>query len=135
MMQRDGISTFLSDIAKKYNKNIKFVMFAKLTGGHAGIVFARKSFESYEIHIDAQKMPCISHIFRALFHEIAHIVLSHFDYSSDEYLVVIKEQEAEADMWAFQEIGIFDEGGNIKEGKILCFKCLQSQMQTCLKNI
>ncbi|MCX5855626.1 MAG: hypothetical protein NTZ24_13830 [Deltaproteobacteria bacterium] len=135
MMQKDGISPFLSDIAKKYNKNIQFVMFLKLPGNQAGMVFSRKSFRSHEILIDDRKMPCVYHIFHTLFHEIAHVVLSHFDYSSNEFIVTIEEQEKEADIWAFQEIGIYDEVGSIKEGEMVCFKCLQSRIRTCMKKI
>lgn len=127
------ISPFLTDIGKDYNPKIKYVAFCDL-GEYLGEAQRRQSFESYKIFINKDKLICPYQILQTFYHEIGHIVLYHLGYryylknSSDNSV-----HEAEADNWAFNEMGMLDELGRVKEENELCFKCINTRSKNCLK--
>jgi hypothetical protein len=119
-------SEFLTDIAKEFNNKIDQVRFEQLERGHLGRVIGAGNLDGYCILIDRAKLHCSFHIFFTLFHEIAHIELSHTGirfYLADEHLREIREKEANE--WAFKQLEA--------DANKVCLRCLQSIPEHCLR--
>jgi len=126
-------SPFLSDIAKQYDPKIDHVSFCLpgLIENCNGQVFARKSVEEYRILIDENLLFCANRVLWVFFHEVGHIVLGHLKLTDSERFSKKLKLEGAADEWAFNQMGIFDNQGQVKN--IPCFNCIKDFSLKCRK--
>ena len=127
------VSPFLTDIAKSYNSAVQYVAFCDLDGRCLGEVQARRSFESYRIHIDRDRMICPHQVLFMFFHEIGHIVCDHMGYRYYRLPGVYLERGA--DEWAFMEMGMLDKQWQVKEENKACYDCMNQRSKRCLKGL
>jgi len=121
-------------LAKKYNPNIDYVEFSWLEENLFGIAARSSSHrEKYRILIDRKKTYCPVHLFFVFFHEVGHIVLDHLGYKYHAKNCSKEGKEAEADSWAFKELGIMDSQGKINEGYRICYGHITGQGKGCEK--
>lgn len=126
-------SDFLTGIAKGYCEGIDEVLFCDLPEKHEGIVFRDRATNSFVIYINRQKHICSFKIIFTLFHEIGHIVLSHFDIMFDKKEKPEREFiEIEADNWALRELDLC---GSKWPERSLCDECIRFARNTCFLNI
>jgi len=127
-------SEFLSDIAKKYSPQIEYVAFeAARDGGFGEARRSRNDLEKYYIHIDKNRLICSYQILYVFFHEIGHIVNFHLGYKYFNKKYSKEDKENEASIWAFKEMGMIDNMGNIKEEKKACHECMAKLCDKCLR--
>ncbi|MDD5451510.1 MAG: hypothetical protein PHT49_06395 [Desulfovibrionales bacterium] len=127
------ISPFLTDIAKSYNPKVEYVAFCDLPGRQLGEAGRPRAIEEYKILIDRNKLICPYQVLFILFHEIGHIELYHLGYRF--YKGNHSNHEEQADNWAFNQMGIMDNQGRVKEEEILCLKCIKERSRKCLKGL
>jgi hypothetical protein len=126
------ISPFLTAIAKDYKPQIA-VGFGDLTflkDKPLGIAWQRNP-NQYEIEIDRNRLICPHQVLYVFYHELGHIVRWHVGYR--RYLIGRDYYEDEADNFAFAEMGIMCERGEIKEENKLCYQCMKARSEICLK--
>jgi len=130
------VSPFLTAIAKDYNPNIEYVAFCDLSKRSKkaqGIAWGKKNTQWHAIEIDEKGLICPHQILYIFFHELGHIVNHHLGY---RYFTGSRSlHEEEADTWAFREMGMIDERGQVKEESKICYQCMKAKSKTCLKKI
>jgi len=131
------ISPFLTDIAKKYNPKIEYVAFSDLRylkESPLGIAWRKDpNVESYMIDIDKDRLICPHQVFFVLYHELGHVVHYHLGYR--HYTGSKSIHEEESNNWAFKEMGMINEQGQVKQECKLCYKCMKANSKVCLKGI
>jgi hypothetical protein len=128
------ISPFLTAIAKDYKPQI-VVGFGDLTflkTKPLGIAWQRNP-KHYEIQIDRNRLICPHQVLYVFYHELGHITRWHVGYR--RYLCSGSFHENEADNFAFAEMGMITERGEVKEQCKLCHQCMKAKSEICLKKI
>jgi hypothetical protein len=115
------ISDSLTKIAKGYCGKIEYVAFVPLDAETLAGIVRGSSSETYGILIDDKKQPCFHRATFCMYHEIGHIELFHLGYLFFHGDPVFKE--AEADRWAFSQMGKLDE---------TCRTCMAKRSAHCL---
>ena len=128
-------NSFLTGLAKKYAPKIEYVAFCELEAKF-GEARRKESYEVYKILIDPNRAICFLRVLFILFHEIGHIVLFHLGYryymkNESSYY----PKEVEADLWAFEQIGIIDKQGSVRKKYKACHSCMLTRSKKCLKGL
>jgi len=124
----------LLDIAKGYNLKIKEVFFClpELIENNKGMVFASKSPEKYRILLDENLLFCANQVLFTFFHEVGHIILKHLIRTEVERFIFKLDWEKAANEWAFNQMGIVDQQGQVK-GNAHCLECIKCFSRKCLR--
>ncbi|MBN2468016.1 MAG: hypothetical protein JXD19_07680 [Deltaproteobacteria bacterium] len=129
-----AVNPFLTTIAKQHHLKIEEVLFCRLERGHFGLAQKRKGAQIYRILIDKEQLACIYREFFTFFHELAHICLGHLEltgYANDSVKKQLKE--GEADLWAWEQMGILDKKGGPKPKYQVCYNCMAMRSPHCLR--
>ena len=96
-----------------------------------GVAFKDPVSGEYTISLDESKLPCPFMMLFVFYHELGHVVLYHLGYR--KWKMSDEDREKEADLWAYREIGIFDDNGQVKKDFIVCMRCMDRRSLQCLK--
>lgn len=131
------ISPFLTDIAKDYNPKIEYVAFSDLSflsDRPLGVAWRKDpNIEWYAIDIDRDRLICPHQVLFVLYHELGHIVNYHLGYR--HYFGSKSIHEEDANNWAFREMGMIDETGQVKPKNEVCYQCMKTRSKSCLKEL
>ena len=114
----------LSELAKKYNPKIDYVSLESLNGDLGRAYRSHDQVEKYRICVDADRSLCATHTFFIFAHELGHIVLCHLGYKYFKTDFPLDARDAEANAWAFKEMGMIDSQGKINEKDRVCYDCI-----------
>lgn len=128
----EGISPFLSDIAKDHDARIEYVMFTVVPlDGAFGMVQRKTTVDAYRILIDRQRNPCTNRILFTFYHEVGHVILNHLNPNCQTH-VAYRGMEMAADQWAFAQMGMIDACGCPRPERKVCYGCMATQARKCL---
>jgi hypothetical protein len=128
------ISPFLTAIARDYKPQI-VVGFGDLTflkTKPLGIAWQWNP-KHYEIQIDRNRLICPHQVLYMFYHELGHIIRGHVGYRRCSRGRPFHEEEA--NNFAFAEMGMLSERGEVKEECTFCYQCMKAKSEICLKKI
>lgn len=125
------ISHWLTDIAQSFNPKIEYVSFESLKAMRAAVCRDPNKIESYHIVIDKDQMICPFQVLHAFYHELGHI--ERFDLGYMRHKRSKADQEAGADWFAFNHLGMIDKYGQVKKEYRACYDCMKNRSKMCLK--
>ena len=128
------INSFLTDIAKSFSPEIEYVAFCDFKDSHLGEVQQRPGRDAYWILIDKNKLPCALSVIFVMFHEVGHVL--HGDVGAiHRSFTDWSDTEAKADNWAFHQMGLTDEIGQVSKENKPCYECHKARSNKCLKGL
>jgi len=129
------ISPFLTEIARDYNRHIEHVAFEDLTflkDRPLGVAWQKRP-QNFFIDIDRDRLLCPHQVLFVFYHELGHIQQYHLGYR--HFMGGKSEHEMEADAWAFKEMKMINDLGQVKPECRICFRCMKARSRVCLKKI